>query len=189
MTEVPICREPRQGRQARLFPVVCLAASLVVGAFVTAGPSRAADRSVAVFGFELIDSSLEGSMMGKDADEQARLAKLAPTLRDDLQALPGYTVVDIASVDKRAMSQHLQNCGGCATSMAKQLGADIAVTGTVQKVSDLILNINAYATDVTTGKPIARGSADIRSNTDESWRRGIAYLWKNTLKKQFEAAR
>ena len=189
MTEIPMCRGRGQRRQARLFPVVLFAVGLIVGAFATAVPSRAADKSVAVFDFELIDSSLEGSMMGKNAGEQARLQTLAPTLRNDLKDLPGYTIVDTASVEKKASSQNLQNCGGCAVTMAKTLGADIAVTGTVQKVSNLILNINAYATDVKTGKPIARGSTDIRSNTDESWQRGIAYLWKNTLKKQFEAAR
>ena len=189
MTEFPMCRGGKPRRQARLFPVVLFAGALVMGAFATTVPSRAADKSVAVFDFELIDSSLEGSMMGKNAGEQARLQTLAPTLRDDLKDLAGYTVVDIAPVEKKARSQNLQNCGGCTVTMAKEIGADIAVTGTVQKVSDLILNINAYATDVKSGKAIARGSADIRSNTDESWRRGIAYLWKNTLKKQFEAAR
>lgn len=185
MTEFPICRGRGSRRQARLFPVVLLA----LGAFATAKPALAADKSVAVFDFELIDSSLEGSMMGKNAGEQARLQTLAPTIRDDLEGLPGYTTVDIAPVAKKARSQNLQNCGGCTVTMAEQLGADIAVIGTVQKVSDLILNINAYATDVKTGKQIARGSTDIRSNTDESWRRGIEYLWKNTLRKQFEAAR
>ena len=179
-----LCRGRPLARQARLFPVLALLAGL-------ASPALAAQDggktfvAVAVFDFELIDSSLEGSMMGKNAEEQARLKKLAPTLRQDIGSLPGYTIVDIGSVEKKAHGQNLQNCGGCAQSMAKSLGADVAVTGTVQKVSNLILNINAYAYDAKTGKPIARGSADIRSNTDESWRRGIDYLWKNVLKKQF----
>ncbi len=189
MTEIPMCCGRSVRRQARFFPVVLFALSLVVGAFATAVPSQAADKSVAVFDFELIDSSLEGSMMGENPDEQARLAKLAPVIREDLKNLSGYRIADIAPVEKKAKSQNLQNCGACAVTMAKEIGADIAMTGTVQKVSNLILNINAYATDVSTGKTIARGSADIRSNTDESWRRGIDYLWKNTLKKQFEAAR
>lgn len=189
MIQIPMCRGRGRRRQARLFPVVLFAAGLVAAAFATAVPSRAADKSVAVFDFELIDSSLEGSMLGKNAGEQARLQTLAPTLREELQDLSGYTIVDIASVRKKAESQNLQNCGSCAVTMAKALGADIALTGTVQKVSNLILNINAYATDVATGKPVARGSADIRSNTDQSWQRGIDYLWDNTLKKQFEAAR
>jgi hypothetical protein len=57
----------------------------------------------------------------------------------------------------------------------------------VQKVSNLILNINAYGHDVRTGKIVAGGSADIRGNNDEMWIRGIEALWRNTLKKQFQA--
>lgn len=175
-----MCYGPRIPRQARFFPVVL--------ALLLAAPALAAEKTVAVFDFELIDSSLEGSMIGKNPEEQARLETMAPALRGNIDTLPGYASVDIAPVRDKALAQNLESCGNCALSFARTLGADIAVTGTVQKVSNLILNINAYAFDVETGQPIARGSADIRSNTDESWRRGIAYLWKNVLKKQFEAA-
>ena len=175
-----MCYGPRIPRQARFFPVVL--------ALLLAAPALAAEKTVAVFDFELIDSSLEGSMIGKNPEEQARLETMAPALRGNIDTLPGYASVDIAPVRDKALAQNLESCGNCALSFARTLGADIAVTGTVQKVSNLILNINAYAFDVKTGQPIARGSADIRSNTDESWRRGIAYLWKNVLKKQFEAA-
>ncbi|MEF2552097.1 DUF3280 domain-containing protein [Aurantimonas sp. A2-1-M11] len=152
-------------------------------------PAAAADKTVAIFDFELIDSSLEGSMMGENAGEQARLQTLAPDLSEAIDSMPGYSVVDIAPVRERAKKQYLQSCGNCSQTFARELGADIAVTGTVQKVSNLILNINAYAFDAKTGEPIARGSADIRSNTDQSWQRGIDYLWDNVLERQFEAAR
>ncbi|WP_343033997.1 DUF3280 domain-containing protein [Aurantimonas aggregata] len=142
-----------------------------------------------MFDFELIDSSLEGSMMGENPAEQARLATMAPRLRDDIGGLDGYTIVDIAPVRDKALSHHLESCGNCALSFAREVGAEIAVTGSVQKVSNLILNINAYAFDVETGRPLARGSADIRSNSDESWRRGLAYLWENVLAGQLEDAR
>ncbi|WP_245197597.1 DUF3280 domain-containing protein [Jiella mangrovi] len=154
-----------------------------------AGPAAAAGEKVAVFDFQLVDSSLEGSMMGKDAAQEARLARMAPMLRKDIAGLDGYELVDTGPVARQAEDANLQNCGNCALKFAGEVGADIAVVGTVQKVSNLILNINAFAFDVKTGKPVARGSADIRSNTDESWERGVQYLFKNTLKKQFEAAR
>ena len=51
----------------------------------------------------------------------------------------------------------------------------------VQKVSDLILNINVYMADVATGKLTFVHSVDIRGNTDKSWTRGIAYLVENYL--------
>jgi hypothetical protein len=51
----------------------------------------------------------------------------------------------------------------------------------VQKVSDLILNINVYMADVAAGKLAFVHSVDIRGNTDESWTRGVTYLVKNYL--------
>ncbi len=172
-------------KQARLFPV--LAAAL--WGVLLAAPASAAERKVAIFDFELIDSSLEGQMMGQNPGEQARLARMAPMLGEDMKDEANLALVDIAPVRSKAQSQNLQSCGNCAVTLAREIGADIAVTGTVQKVSNLILNINAYAFDVKSGKALARGSADIRSNTEESWNRGLHYLWHNTLKKQIEAVR
>jgi hypothetical protein len=53
--------------------------------------------------------------------------------------------------------------------------------GTVQKVSNLILNINLYTEDVRREKLIFGKSVDIRGNTDESWRRGLDYMLRNYL--------
>ena len=56
-----------------------------------------------------------------------------------------------------------------------------AAWGTVQKVSNLILNINVYTEDAESGKMKFARSVDIRGNTDESWRRGLDYLLRNYL--------
>ena len=50
----------------------------------------------------------------------------------------------------------------------------------VQKVSNLILNMNIYLRDVHTGHSSA-ASADMRGNTDESWSRAMSYLVRNRL--------
>jgi hypothetical protein len=65
--------------------------------------------------------------------------------------------------------------------LAKSLGAELAVTGTVQKVSNLILNMNIYVRDVSSGDTIAVMSADMRGNTDESWSRTLDWLVRNRL--------
>jgi hypothetical protein len=51
----------------------------------------------------------------------------------------------------------------------------------VQKVSNLILNINVTIRDVATRALVFAGSVDIRGNTDDSWRHGIRYLLENRL--------
>ncbi len=55
------------------------------------------------------------------------------------------------------------------------------MTGLIQKVSNLILNFNVYVREARTGELLRTGSVDIRGNTDESWRRGVAYLVRNRL--------
>jgi hypothetical protein len=76
----------------------------------------------------------------------------------------------------------MRTCNGCDVDLARKAGARISVTGWVQKVSNLILNINIVARDVDTGEVISAGSVDIRGNTDQSWSRGLAYLLRNRLR-------
>jgi hypothetical protein len=75
----------------------------------------------------------------------------------------------------------LRHCNGCAEEYAKKLGADVAVTGEIQKVSNLILNINVYVKDLRGNKPEQAYSVDIRGDNDTSFDRGLRYLVKNNL--------
>lgn len=139
---------------------------------------------VAVFDFELIDTSLDGAILGPDKAETARLTKLGGRLRTAFSEAHGYRLVDIAPVEAEAKSRNLDGCNACAVDLAKRIGADWAVTGTVQKVSNLILNINVYVRRVETGAMIQAMSADIRGNTDLSWQRGLDWLIAHRLKLQ-----
>jgi Protein of unknown function (DUF2380) len=143
------------------------------------GPSRA--QTVAVFDFELIDTSLEGEIRGARPDEQARLDQLNVRLRGRLKDSGRFSLVDIAPVAAEARASNLQGCGGCDTRLAARVGAELSVTGTVQKVSNLILNMNIYVRDASSGATIAAMSADMRGNTDESWFRTLDWLIRNRL--------
>jgi hypothetical protein len=146
------------------------------------GPAAAAEpMRVAVFDFELIDTSLDGEMKGTSPEEKARLARLAPVLREKLAGSQRYIVVDAAPVMARARAQNLQACGGCDATLAHEAGAEVALTGTVQKVSNLILNLNIYIRDANDGRLLQSMSADFRGNTDESWSRALSYLIRNKL--------
>ena len=79
---------------------------------------------------------------------------------------------------------YLHGCNGCEARIARDLGAELAVSGTVQKVSNLILNINIYVRDAASGKRLRAMSADIRGNTDQSWSHGLKYLVKNRFLKE-----
>jgi uncharacterized protein DUF2380 len=138
-------------------------------------------RSVAVFNFELLDTSVEGAIRGARADEQERLARLSDQLRELLRDSCQFSLADLAPIASEAQASNLQSCGGCDARLARHIGAELAITGTVQKVSNLILNMNIYIRDASSGAIIAAMSADMRGNTDESWTRTLNWLVRNRL--------
>lgn len=115
--------------------------------------------------------------------ERARLALIATLFKAKLEASGRYTFVSIPAdaAAKIAAGPEIGACGGCEFGYGKEVGADIAAWIVVQKVSDLILNINVSMAAVPTGKLVFFHSVDIRGDTDESWTRGLTYLVKNYL--------
>jgi hypothetical protein len=166
---------------ADLMKTVVLMADLVVGSlgFASAAAEDNGDSRVAFFGFHLINTSLEPTT----AAEDRRIRDLDGLLQDKLSASGRFKLVAIPpDIQKEiAAGPEIGNCNGCERDFAKRIDADRAAWGSVQKVSNLILNINVYMTDVQTGKPAFTRSVDIRGNTDESWRRGLDYLLRHYL--------
>ncbi len=139
-------------------------------------------KSVAVLDFELVDTSLEGASLGVDEAETVRLRLISDLLRDLLAKSGKYRVVDTApAAEKIADAGLIHGCNGCEITIAKSLDADRVITGTVQKVSTLILSVNIYERDVATGEMLQVATAQIRGNTDQSWSRGVKWLVKNRL--------
>jgi Protein of unknown function (DUF2380) len=136
---------------------------------------------LAVFDFEMIDTSLQGQVYGPRTDERDRLFRAGEQLRKELGGSGQFQILDISPVNAAAHQSNLQACGGCDVKLAQQLGADFEITGVVQKVSNLNLNINLYLRDVRTGRLVTVASADMRGNTDESWSRATRYLIRERL--------
>ena len=153
------------------------AASALLLSALSAVAAQAAPLKAAVFPFVFEDTSPEPPQPA----ERTRLHRIDAQLRQLLAQSGRYTMVDTAPVAAKAKSNSLVSCQACAVSLAKQLGAGVSVVAWVQKVSNLILNINAVIRSTATGKMVAAGSVDIRGNTDESWSRGVSYLVANRL--------
>ena len=158
----------------RIAALVALILLLPVSAH--ADPPKAA-----VFDFELLDTSLQGEMDGPRGDEQQRLIRTSAQIRKGLAESGKFAILDIAPVNDAAHAANLQACGGCDVDLAQKLGADLAITGVVQKVSNLILSLNIYLRDTRSGRLVTSMSADFRGNTDESWQRTASYLLRNRL--------
>ena len=141
---------------------------------------HAAEKSVAVFDFELVDTSLEGATNGPRIDEQDRIFWLGENLRKRLSDTGRFEIITVPA-DVRSRAGKLQNCNGCEIKLARELGAKLAITGWVQKVSNLILNLNVAVLDADSGLVVASASVDMRGNTQESWARALDYIVRNRL--------
>ncbi len=131
--------------------------------------------NVALFGFRLINTSIEPT----SADDEQRIRMLDDLLQQQLASSGQFHIVPIAEALRQEIANGpgIANCNGCQREYAQKAGADWAAWGTVQKVSNLILNINLYMEDERTGQLQFAKSVDIRGNTDKSWRRGsITYF-------------
>ncbi|GEP07318.1 DUF3280 domain-containing protein [Methylobacterium oxalidis] len=150
-----------------------LAVVLLASTAAHAEPPKAA-----VFDFQLAD---QGALGPTEAD-RARLGPLSDLLRSLLKDSGRYQIVPTEAVEAEVTKgPDLRHCNGCAEDYAKKLGADVAITGEIQKVSNLILNINVYVKDLRSNKAEQAYSVDIRGNNDTSFDRGLRYLVKNNL--------
>ncbi len=141
--------------------------------------ARAAPLRAALFPVELDDTSLQGITATEPPQELARLRRLDAELRTALVESGRYTLVDTGKLAPQIAAETLRTCNACVEALARQAGAAVAVNGWVQKVSNLILNINLVVRDATTGRMLRAGSVDIRGDTDESWTRGISFIIRN----------
>ena len=141
-------------------------------------------KSIAILDFELIDEQRD---LAPATVEYQRLVVVRDQLADAFAKEGLYRVVDLApaaELMKRLKSeQRLHECNGCEIDIAKVVGADRVLVGWVQKVSNLILNLNIQIEDTATGAVVLVTSVDMRGNTDESWRRSVSYLVRRMVEK------
>ena len=172
------------------------AAALLIGIGMTAlsaqaqaqagSPAPAALRSIAVLDFELVDE--QNNPLTKAA-QVVRLRTVSQQLRQELAERQLYRVVETApSLELQrtlqAQQEFLYRCDDCAEQVGRLLGADLVMATWVQKVSELILNMNLQVYDVKTQKVVFSKSVDIRGNDDLSWTRGVRFLVRDMSDKR-----
>ena len=153
------------GNTMKTLLLACALAGLVGPALAKTLPT------VAVFDFALTNTSPAPST----PEELARLRRLDQQLKSGLR--DRFQLIDVSPVqDRLAGVDSIRGCNGCELDLARELGAQQVAYGWVQKVSNLILNVNLVVEETSTGRTLRAESVDIRGNTDESWTRGLRYL-------------
>ncbi len=175
----------------------CFATGLILIAMLlghTSPPQRAAAEDAPARAAEvasgkpitivLLDVLLQNDNEGLDPTsdaERARQAKVGEEFKRMLEASGRYKFVQATDDIKKKMAaaQHIGQCAGCELDYGRELGVDAVAWVEVQKISNLILNLNVYVAGTKDPKLNFIHSVDIRGNTDESWVRSLDYLLKN----------
>lgn len=150
-------------------------------------PAVAATK-VAVFPFDFHDPQQDGELIPQnDPEDLRRLQLVADELKSLMKKDGKYEVVDLSSKAKEIeTASPFIKCDGCEVPIAKEAGADLAVTGYVDKLSSAALTLQIIARDTKTGKPVKTMSATINGDNDDLWLHGVRYLWKNRFNAEAE---
>ncbi|MDQ3261408.1 MAG: DUF3280 domain-containing protein [Pseudomonadota bacterium] len=163
----------------------CLAASL---APMYAVAQSTVPKSAAVMDFDLVNEMKDYDSAEVTAAQENRLKMISDELRREFTERDLYRVVDNAKaselVGRLKVTYNLHECHGCEIEIGKALEADRIVIAWVQKVSNLILNLNIEVKDVATGQIVYNKSVDLRGNTDVTWMRGIRYMVNSIVEKK-----
>ena len=164
---------------------VCLAAALLPMYAVAQSTNP---KSAAVMDFELVNEMKDYDSAEVTAAQENRLKMISDELRREFMERNLYRVVDNGKasdlIAKIKGTYNLHECHGCEIEIGKALQADRIVIAWVQKVSNLILNLNIEVTDVATGQMVYNKSVDLRGNTDVTWMRGIRYMVNSIVEKK-----
>ena len=159
-----------------MWPVLVLV-SLLLASAAAARPAR-----TAILEIELLDMSQPSGDRGLEAEQARRLGLASTELRRLLAESGQITPVDTAPQATAIQDKSpVFKCNGCIEEIGKSLGAELVVSGYVQKTSNLILSFVITVTDIADGKIVRGAQVDIRGNTDETWLRGIRWMVKNRL--------
>jgi uncharacterized protein DUF2380 len=153
----------------------------VLAAAAASPVAAAAPIGIAVFDFELEDTSAAASASGVAAADAAHLAEATGGVRELLAQSGRYHLIGVGSANADATRHALRDCNGCDAGIARELGADQSLVGVVRRVSRTEYTIGFQLRDARSGVVVARGDSGLRMGADYSWARGAVRLVRDRL--------
>ena len=166
-------------RSGFALPVLALV-GIVAGAPLVASSLAAVAATpvnIAVFDFELEDTSAATSEIASDASE---LANASAAIRQLLAQSGRYRVVATANADA-AKTKSLHDCGGCDAAIALKLGADQSLVGVIRRISRTEYTFRFQLRDARSGNLVATADSGLRMGANYSWSKGAARLISDRL--------
>lgn len=162
------------------------AVSLVALSIVAAiQPSEAAEPDpikIAVFHFELNDTSAGGGVISQDAIDSENLTKSTEEARRLLSASGRYSIVDTTSaMDEVLAAGGILHCKGCEGQLAKRLGADQSMVGVVGRVNRTEYTLQILVRDAQTNEIVSNDFTGLRMGANYAWPRGVKSLMNTKI--------
>ena len=180
-------RQARSGNAARRTgaQLKSLAASLLCAALLAALPASAALSApikLAVFDFELEDTSAGASSAGEAPSDTETLAHVTDEVRQLLARSGRYRLVDVGAADAAAAkARTLRDCNGCDAAIALKLGAEQSFVGVVRRISRTEYVVMFRIREAQTGVVVSDENSDLRLGAADFWSRGAVRLIKDRL--------
>ena len=154
----------------------------LAGAAVAAAPVALTPVRLAVFPFELDDTSASAETTGETASDASGLTETTDAIRQLLSQTGRYQIVDVGAADADAAKAHaLHDCGGCDGPIALRLGADQSLVGVIRRVSRTEYIVGFQLRDAQSGNVIATADSGLRMGANYSWSRGATRLVRDHL--------
>ena len=150
---------------------------LLVGLVLTSAHASARS-SLLILDFELVNEMHDPRTAEGD---QQRLRLVSDELKLRMASCPAFRLSGSEPAEAnialaRSRVAYVYRCNGCAREIGEAADVQLVLLPWVQKVSNLILNLNAEIRSVATDGVVAARSVDIRGNTDQGWLRGVKVL-------------
>jgi Protein of unknown function (DUF2380) len=132
---------------------------------------------LAVFPFELDDTSAAAETAGETASDTTGLTEATDAIRQLLGQTGRYQIVDVST----AKSHPRHDCGGCDAQIALGLGADQSLLGVIRRISRTEYIVGFQVRDARSGTVVANADSGLRMGASYSWSRGAVRLVRDRL--------
>ena len=157
--------------------VACALVFSVTGAQTAEHASAADPIKIAVFDFELRDTSAAAGIIPPDERDLEFLADSTQEAKRLLSESGRYEVIDASASSER----NLANCGRCEGPLAQELGAEQAMIGVVGRVNRTEYTVQIRIIDAATKETVSSGSTGLRMGANYAWARGVKWLMEKQI--------
>jgi hypothetical protein len=161
--------------------LLALLLTLSVAALTAIDAAAAVLPRLAVFAFELQDSSAAPAGEDTRQAEIATLRDITSDARDAFQRSGRYSVINTDTAAAPAVHEHaLHACDGCDAAIALKLGADQSLVGVIVKVEQSSYAVEIKIRDARSGKVLNSARGTFLGGSAQ-WDSGVRSLLRHLL--------